>query len=337
MTKKPLDPTEARDAIKREGSQRKAAAALGVPVTTLRYMAAKAEPAEDTIDIPVLPSAEPSIDELLAFREAEFNRRRDAEEAIKLLPMQVRSDEPMGLVLFGDPHLDDSGCDIRQVRHDVETIRDTPGLYGACIGDVTNNWVGRLAGLYGAQGTTAAQAWMLAEWFVTSTSWLFMVAGNHDLWSGKGDPLKWFTRHAKTPYLAHGVRIALRFPGGREVRINARHTHKGHSQYHGTHGALRKSLFGDRDHVYVSGHIHESSYMLRPGPNCSIFHHLIQLGAYKRYDDFAQQIDAIDRNGFPSGTIVIRPDQDERRLVTFFADVAEAAEYLTWLRARRAA
>jgi hypothetical protein len=39
-------------------------------------------------------------------------------------------------------------------------------MYAVCVGDVTNNWVGRLAALYAEQSTTEAEAWKLAEWWL---------------------------------------------------------------------------------------------------------------------------------------------------------------------------
>ena len=114
-----------------------------------------------------------------------------------------------GVALVGDPHVDDPGTDIRLLQSHVALFQQHDRLLPIGIGDYHNNWIGRLARLYAEQSTSAAEALVLVEWLVRSTRWLALVGGNHDLWSGAGDPIQWMARQARVQYEAHGVRLGL--------------------------------------------------------------------------------------------------------------------------------
>src|SRR5690606_30050158 len=113
---------------------------------------------------------------IFARRARQYELKKGAGTSTTLIPIRVREDKPIGILLFGDPHLDDDGTDINLVRHHVGLCGD--GIYGASIGDYQNNWVGRLTALYGRHGTTAIESWVLAEWFFASVPWLFLISGN---------------------------------------------------------------------------------------------------------------------------------------------------------------
>ena len=99
----------------------------------------------------------------------------------------------------------------------MNIINNTKGMFAGNLGDIQNNWVGRLSFLYGQQSTTAKESWRLTEHFVNRVYWLYLVAGNHDVWSGDGDPLDFIMRDHKGVYEKWGARLNLRFPNGKEV------------------------------------------------------------------------------------------------------------------------
>jgi len=142
---------------------------------------------EDTkkqYEIKPLPDEDVSVEELVQIRKRQFEAKKNHEESAKLIPVKIKIDGAIGLLHFGDPHVDDDGTDIAALERHTQLVADTPGLFACNVGDTLNNWTGRLARLYGEQGTSAAQAWRLAEWFVGRCDWLYMIGGNHDLWSG---------------------------------------------------------------------------------------------------------------------------------------------------------
>jgi len=249
----------------------------------------------------------------------------------------VKLDGPIGILHVGDPHVDDDGTDIGALRRHTELVRQTRGLFAGNVGDTTNNWVGRLARLYADQSTGAKEAWALAEWLVGRCDWLYLVAGNHDAWSGAGDPLKWIARQQGALYHETNVRLGLNFPNGREVRINIRHDFAGHSMYNPAHGAMKAALMGVKDHVLVNGHKHVSGYGVIKDGNSGLIAHCIQVASYKVHDRYARERGFRDQHISPCAVTIIDPDASEASLVQMFWEPEHASEYLTWLRKKRRA
>jgi len=291
------------------------------------------EPEFEVDDIPV---ADRPLEEILDGRRKGYLREKTREEHLKLIPVKINVEGPFGITFFGDPHVDDPGSDILTLERDLDLTRETEGLFAANVGDMNNNWVGRLSRLYGKQGVTEKEAWRLVEWMLNKTNWLFLVGGNHDGWSGDSSPLKWIARHADIgAFEPHGVRMALRI-GKREIRVNSRHDFKGSSIFNNAHGPMRAAQMGWRDHILTCGHRHTSGYGPVKDPASGLISHCIRVAAYKTIDDYAKAGDFPDGNISPSVTCIIQPDEpdDSPRCVQVFHDTEEAAEFLTWKRSR---
>jgi len=279
-------------------------------------------------------------EELVEERKRRYARLDAHMESRHLIPVKLSKSDPIGILHFGDPHVDDDGTDISLLEAHARLVRETPGLYGATVGDTTNNWIGRLARLYSAQSTTQADAWQLAEWFVEQVrDWIYIVGGNHDAWSGSGDPMRWITSQIGALYQDSEVRIALRFPGKREVRINCRHDFAGRSQWNPAHGPMKAIFLGVRDHLAIAGHTHESAYGVLKDPESGIVCHAIKVASYKRHDRFALEKGFRDQHLGPAVLTVIDPrlPADHPDLIKPFWDPEEGAAYLSWLRARERA
>lgn len=327
---RPLDPNNLRAAMRRKG--------LGAPGD---YIAAETPglvtvPEPKPFEVGEVPE-EIDIGELVERRKKQFRRKAEYEEATKLIDVRVKLRGPIGILHFGDPHVDDDGTDLDALERHTDLVRNTEGLFGGNVGDTTNNWVGRLARLYGQQSTSAAEAWALAEWFVGRCDWLYMVAGNHDCWSGAGDPLKWMARQSSALYKETAVRLNLRFPNGREVRTNIRHDFAGHSQWNPAHGSMKAAQFGTHDHIMVNGHKHVSGYGVIKDGATGIVSHCIQVASYKLYDRYAREKGFRDQHISPCAVTIIDPDATEAGLVQVHWEPEQAAEYLTWLRQKRMA
>ncbi|MFZ9960353.1 MAG: hypothetical protein ACO3GP_08170 [Candidatus Limnocylindrus sp.] len=283
-----------------------------------------------------LPDDDVPIEELIAQRKRKFQHKREHEEASKLIPIKIKMAGAIGILHFGDPHVDDDGCDIEAIERHTDLVNRTEGLFAANVGDTTNNWVGRLAKLYGEQATSAAQAWKIAEWFVNRCDWLYMIGGNHDLWSGSGDPLRWIAKHQNSLYKSSEARIALRFPTGLEVRVNARHDHSGSSIWNPAHGPMKAALMGTRDHLYVAGHKHESAYSVLKDAISGITMHAMKVASYKIYDRYAKERGFRDNCLSPCALTTINPalPPDHPDLVKVWWEPEEGADYLTFLRRR---
>ncbi len=286
---------------------------------------------------PELPDERPTTPDLLRSRSQRFERLAEAKEAKRLIQVPVVVDGPIGIAHFGDPHVDDDGTNILALQRHVALINKTPGLLAGNVGDYHNNWVGRLARLYGEQSTSAQDAWQLVEWLIKACPWLYLVSGNHDLWSGSGDPLQWIARQVPTLHQAHGVRLNLTLPSGRQVRVNARHDFKGHSQWNTAHGPAKAAQMGWRDHILTCGHTHVSGYQVVRDPATRLISHAIRVGSYKTYDRYADELGLPDQNIFVCPVTIIQPQyaDDDPRLISVFFDPEMAASVLTFLRKKK--
>jgi len=341
MPEKRVTDEELLAALERHnGNRTAAAAAIGYNVRTFLSRLAKIKN-ERSVDKPEysftpLPLDDVPIEDLIEHRKRQFANKRNHEEASKLIPIRIKLAGPIGLLFFGDPHVDDDGTDIEALERHTQLVADTEGLFAVNVGDTTNNWVGRLARLYGDQSTSASQAWRLAEWFVGRCDWLWMIGGNHDLWSGAGDPMRWIARQSDALYKSSEARIALRFPNGREVRVNSRHDHAGSSIWNPAHGPMKAAIMGTRDHLYVAGHKHESAYSVLKDPINNIAMHALKVSSYKVYDRFAKERGFRDNTLSPCALAVINPNlpPEHPDLIKIWWDPEEGADYLRRLRSR---
>ena len=317
-------------------STRAAADALGYPESTLRLWKKRFGIQRNEYDHgKPLPTDGLTLPELLEHRKLRFAKKQKAEEAAKLRPVKIKVQGPFAIHHFGDPHVDDDGTDIVTLERHVNLINDTPCMFAGNIGDTTNNWIGRLARLYANQSTTAKEAWQIAEWFLTSVDWLYVIGGNHDAWSGDGDPIKWMLARPDL-YSPSAVRLALKCPNGREIRVNARHDFVGHSQWNPAHGSMKAAQMGLHDHINVNGHKHASGYGVIKDPLTGTISHCLQIASYKVYDTYAKERGFRDQHISPCAVTVIDPETPyESELVHVFWEPETAAEYLTWLRKKR--
>ncbi len=178
---------------------------------------------------------------------------------------------------------------------------------------------------------------MLVEWLVNAVRWLALVSGNHDAWSGDGDPIKWMAKTARIQYEAHGARIGLTFPSGRVIRVNARHDFTGRSMWNTVHGVAKAATQGWRDHVLIAGHTHVSGIQVVRDPMSGLISHALRIGSYKTIDRYADEKGLPNQQFTVCPVVVVRPQfaDDDNRLLTTFFEPGTAAEFLAWLRTRK--
>lgn len=285
------------------------------------------------------PEAPPgeTLEELLERKKRGMSRSLEHEAWAKLIPVTVKDVKPIGLFFVGDPHVDDDHCDIAQLEHDLTTVGKVPGFYAGHLGDLTNNWVGRLQRLYANQSTRFEEGLKLTEWMLGLAPNLFVVGGNHDCWEKGMDLIRFIIRQGQTGALqAHGARLGLTWPGGEQIRIHARHDFPGKSQFSDTHGMKRELLFGHRDHILVAGHTHVDEARVEPSIDGEV-HWLFRVSGYKVIDDFAKEKGFRPKRLAPGVSVVIDPTQTipAERVKPFWC-VERAADYLTFARKRAA-
>lgn len=332
---------EAAEAYKATGSVRAAARLLRLPRTTYtrRYDAAVRAGLLNAPSAPVLTVTPPpaeraeTLEELITRKKIGMLRAQAYEEWAKCIPVAVNSDGPIGLFFVGDPHVDDDHCDIAQLEHDLTTVGRTDAFFAGHVGDLTNNWVGRLARLYANQSTTFSDGLRLTEWMLGLCQNLFVVNGNHDMWNNGSDLLRFIV--GAGVHQSHGARLALRWPDGSEIRVHARHDFPGKSQFSDTHGMKREILFGHRDHILVAGHTHVDEARVEPSLEGEV-HWFFRVSGYKVIDDFAKEKGFRPKRLAPGVSVVIDPRQKiPAERVKPFWDVEAAADYLTFARKRK--
>ena len=281
--------------------------------------------AEKLVEIEYLP-----IEEIIEHRNKQYNQKRKAKQSKKLINIEINMMGPIGICHFGDPHVDDDGTDLAQIYSLCNLVNKTDGLFAGNLGDIQNNWVGRLSFLYGQQSTSAKESWRLTEHFVNSVEWIYLVAGNHDVWSGDGDPLEFIMRDHSGIYEQWGARMNLIFPNGKEIRINARHMFKGNSMWNTAHGVAKAAQMGWKDHILTCGHTHVSGYQVLKDPASGLISHALQVASFKIMDNYAEKLGLDDRNIFNAPVTIIDPyyEDDDNRLITTIFNPYEGAEFL---------
>jgi len=284
------------------------------------------------------PSPDRPLPELLKARRAESKRTVAHKLAKDLINVDIKVAGPVGLAFVGDPHIDSPDCDFNSLEQDLTLLgRHSSCVFAANMGDITDNWIGRLSRLFANRTINSRETWRLAEHMFVGygVSWLYLVGGNHDVWSGANDPLDWITSQAGIHYQPHGVRIALRFPGAAPVRVNSRHDFPGNSQYNNLHGMQREVAFGRRDHILVAAHRHTGGHALDVNPD-GIPYLKIRVSGYKQPDDYAEKLNLRPKPLHRTALVIIdptKPEKDPARL--FCAPTLEhGVDYLTWLRSK---
>lgn len=306
-------------------SRRQAAQQAGVPESTIRKWGKS-----EKLQVAPAPKRDEPLAELLERKRKAITRSVEHEEWANLIPVQVKDDKPIGVFMVGDPHLDDDGCDIVQLEKDLTAVGRVPGMYAGHIGDITNNWVGRLARLYAHQSTSFQDGLRLAEWMFGLCPNLFVVNGNHDTWGNGADLLRFIV--SAGVHQSHGARLQLTWPGGERIRIHARHDFPGKSQFSDTHGMKREVLWGHRDHILVAGHTHVDEARCEPSLDGQV-HWMFRVSGYKVIDEFAKEHNFRRKRLAPGVALIIDPRQRiPAERVKPFWDVEAAGAYLSWLR-----
>lgn len=303
-------------------------------------------PVSNWIEHPTLPAKERPVEDIIKLAKETYQRNRENHDARKLINVRVRMDGPVGVAMMGDPHLDDRGCNWPQLTADLDCVAKTNGMMLSQIGDVRNNWVGRLAKLYAKQSMTCGETRKILEWFFKNRPWLFMVKGNHDHWNSEGgDVLDYLLKIAEVEVdiANHDQRVAVHFPNGNIVSIRARHEFQGKSINNINHGAVRAAKEGRKFDIYVHGHLHTAALQLEGfahggwghQADQGIVSHFVRLGSYKEMDEFSDEIGAEDKNWAASMVAIMNPyAKTIRDKVTIIPSIEHGCDYLAYLRRR---
>lgn len=275
-----------------------------------------------------------AVEDLVASRvKAARSKRSKADRHTKVIRLEP---EPFGLMVFGDPHVDNEGCDWSSLYDHVQLAQNTPGILAACVGDMTDNWIGRLARLYSKSSVTAQEGWRLSEWFLSQMQWIAIVGGNHDAWAhGAGvDPMEWLTEKCGVKcYAPDELRITFHWtdPSLEPVVWILRHDFGGRSWFHPTHGPHKEAMLDGRCHILTAGHIHQWGALTTEQRHSRVTH-AMRVRGYKRQDDYAREKGFYEQAFGEAVLIVINPTAPDPGRIQPFWDLEAGCKYLTWLR-----
>ena len=280
------------------------------------------------------PAEELSGEQLVQRALETWKRKKKFHDATSTIPVQCKLEGVYGIAFVGDPHIDDMGCNWEALLEDLKHIREG-NMMGICVGDITNNWVGRLMKKYADQETTRKQAIKLIEWFFKDcgVNWLAIIGGNHDIWNTDGGDINQFIfRQEAGVYRNHGVRLNIQMKNNINFKVNCRHDYSGHSQWNEAHAMSKAARFGEDD-VYVAGHRHNSAYQMIKRPESGSIAHGVRVSGYKEIDDFAEQKGFRDHTIFRSMAFIINPDEkDPTKFCKPVFNLEEAKDEILWKR-----
>lgn len=340
MAAQSLSPELKRQAIEARSkfsTIQEAADSIGIPRQTLQSrlrMAAADPPKAEEIIFPDLPSSELPPDQLIEQACKRFEGHLTARNARRWMEIKVKSNKPIGVTFMGDPHIDNNGCNWPLLQRDIKILAETPGMYAVNIGDLTDNWIGRLIRLYADQEMSKKQAWKLAAWFMNGAgiNWLVHILGNHDAWNDGPYIIK---ANAKiVPVEDWQSRFQIVFPNGQRIKVHAAHDFPGSSIWNKMHGPQKASMMLEQADIFACGHKHEWAINESENANRDFVYHLIRARGYKFIDSYSDQLGYGSQKFGASITAIIDPTSDGVKRIRCFPDLEEGAEFLTWKRAR---
>ena len=300
-------------------------------------------PAAPTIGQAPAEAVQPvySDEELVQQKIDRYRRKQDRARAARLSRrMWLPNDLPVGILHIGDPHLDDDGSDLELLRAHLALTRSTPGLYAGCLGDLSNNWVGKLLRLWAEQHTDKADEKQLISWFFKQTPLLYFMAGNHDLWNEGYQYLQAAIREASAVHHQPAViylgstelELTILAPCGESWVIRLRHNFKGNSQWNPTHAMTKDAMFRPGADILVQGHRHNLAIQSRTLPSGQ-YVTAIQVNAYKRFDSYAAAHQFPEHEGGEAVLTILQPlgETQQARTLTY-ADPFTGAEALSVMR-----
>lgn len=283
---------------------------------------------EDDIEVKEL------IDQLC--RRAEKRLRNQFSK--RWFPVRIHTDAPFGLAFVGDPHIDDNGCNWPLLRADVDSLsKHNKYVFAINLGDVTNNWIGRLSRLWAESDCSKTTAYKLVEWFIRESgiNWLLWIGGNHDLWGDGFRVLKGLGAKF-VPMEEWQAQFELVCDNKRAIRVWAAHDFPGSSIWNSLHSAMRAFHTKSPAHIYACGHTHNWAIHQEESASRGFTSWLIRARGYKYIDTYAEKLGHFPQQEGATILAVIRPNAtSEAQLIQCFASVEAGVDYLSWIRSKK--
>ena len=86
---------------------------------------------------PELPTDEMPTDELIEHMKRRYSTRKNAKDARDPIPIKMKSNDPVGLLMFGDIHVDSPQCNWLELDRCVSICESTEGMRGVSLGEIS--------------------------------------------------------------------------------------------------------------------------------------------------------------------------------------------------------
>lgn len=238
---------------------------------------------------------------------------------------------PACLVFMADLHLGGQGVDYPRIKREAELARDIPNCGIWLAGDVIDSFIWAwCAGIRHHTEITIPEEYVLAKTVldIVGPRLVASVGGNHCAWGQKASGyniLRDMTARVRPDVLYDTDDcLATVEVGGSSTRVRVRHKWRGSSIYNSTHGQERAARWDEDADIYVGAHTHTEgaarSFSVGGAKKLAI-----QLGAYKRIDDYARV------NGFPypdgATAVAVIIDEKGRRVAVEYLELAAEMMY----------
>ena len=283
-------------AIKQHGTAKAAAAALDMNYHTFRSRMSRLKNEK----IPTksktrgartghIPKKTYDFRRFLDVRMDQYDRQLAHETAWDWAEVFIPDSKPVGLMVFGDPHLDNPGTHIEEFVDHLYLAKDTPGVYAVNLGDVTDNWTGKLMAKYQDHVVSRGDAMEATRHIMNDfgVHWLLWLIGNHDVWESGQHILEGL--NSKNTLMRYwDAKVNFNFPGEQVIKVHAAHSFKGTSMYSPTYGAAKHATLAQDADLWICGHFHESGIQVFEARHSNKIFTLGQASGYKKIDNYAR-------------------------------------------------
>lgn len=284
--------------------------------------------------LPDLPDPDTPVEDTIAQLCARFQKKHARAQAERWMRIKMPDNRPFALCFWGDPHLDNPGTNWPLLKDHVNIVASTDGMYSVCVGDLVDNWVGRLMRLYAESDISVSTGWRLVRWFFQETNlkWLVTVLGNHDTWNQGGLLIREIARNV-VHVADTDARFILEAPNGTSWPIWVRHDFPGNSMWNSLHGMQKAAHMKEAAALYICGHLHNWALHEEESASRGHVYWLARARGYKWLDQH-QAVLNHDAQAYGASIVAVCNPMAERlpQRMRCFPDVAEAADYLTYLR-----
>jgi len=73
------------------------------------------------------------IEEIIAHRNKQYNQKLSSKKSRNLINIKINQMGPIGILHFGDPHVDDDGTNLAEIYSLCNLVNKTDGLFGVIL------------------------------------------------------------------------------------------------------------------------------------------------------------------------------------------------------------